>query len=69
MILYLTLLMHTQYIHRLSGQTHMVYTGMALVYKDGDKLKEHCFYETTRVTFAPLTEEIIQSYVESGEPL
>ncbi len=48
----------------------MVHTGMALVSRDeGGGLKEHTFHESTEVTFAQLSEEVIQSYVESGEPL
>ena len=49
----------------LSGQEHVVYTGLALVWRAGEKV---C-HETTHVTFAPLSFEVISSYVASGEPL
>ena len=56
---------------RLSGHTHLVYTGMALLYREegGGALQEHCFYEKTEVTFAPLSADVLQAYVDSGEPL
>lgn len=49
----------------LSGNTHEVYTGVALV--SGDRIFP--FYERTEVTFWELSEEEIQAYVETGEPL
>ena len=57
---------------RLSGHTHTVYTGVALVWKGqevGGALCEHCFHEATEVTFAPLSEDVVDTYVQSGEPL
>ena len=49
----------------LSGRDHEVFTGLALVWRDGYKI---C-HEVTRVTFATLTPEVIASYVASEEPL
>ena len=49
----------------LSGSTHSVCTGVALVYSDGSTRR---FVETTRVTFATLSADCIESYIESGEP-
>jgi septum formation protein len=43
----------------------MVYTGLALVWRGGERV---C-HEATYVTFAPLSSEIIANYVASGEPL
>jgi septum formation protein len=48
----------------LSGQTHSVYTGTAIVYGK----KERVFYEQTDVTFWKLTDEEIEDYLDSGEP-
>lgn len=60
----------TSCAHSLNGRTHMVYTGVALVHRgEGGDTYEHCFHKGTQVTFASLTEEVIQSYVDSGEPL
>ncbi|MBO5556145.1 MAG: septum formation inhibitor Maf [Oscillospiraceae bacterium] len=52
-------------LHMLSGQTHRVYTGVAIV-KDG---QVHTECEESRVRFRPLTEEEIQRYVDTGEPM
>lgn len=52
-------------LHRLSGQTHAVYTGVCLV-RGG---KTETFFEQTQVTFYPLTDEQIASYIATGEPM
>ena len=49
----------------LSGKTHEVYTGVAIIAKD----KTVTFYERTEVTFWELTEEEIDTYIASKEPL
>lgn len=48
----------------LSGKTHSVYTGVALV-QDGDR---KVFSEKTDVTFWELSDEEIEAYLETGEP-
>lgn len=50
-------------LRALSGRTHQVYTGVCLC--DAGKILTE--YESTDVTFAPLTEEQILRYVQSGE--
>lgn len=50
----------------LSGSSHSVCTGVALIYADGTR---HQFVETTTVNFASLSAECIQGYVETGEPM
>lgn len=52
-------------LHRLSGITHRVMTGVCIAY-GGRKVK---FTQTTLVKFYPLTDEEITAYVESGEPM
>lgn len=49
----------------LSGRTHKVITGCA-IFKNGRSLS---FSETTDVTFYSLTEEEIETYAKSGEPM
>ncbi len=49
----------------LSGNTHHVYTGVAIV--SGDE--EICFHEATEVTFWNLTSEEIKDYVSTGESM
>lgn len=52
-------------LHSLSGKTHKVYTGVAIV--NGEKIKN--FYDETEVEFYPLTDAEIEKYVASGEPM
>ena len=60
----------TKMLQNLSGRKHLVYTGVALVYRSQDgTLHNRCFHEETEVTFATLSDDIIQSYVASNEPL
>ncbi|KEK26379.1 Maf family protein [Bacillus gaemokensis] len=49
----------------LSGKTHEVYTGVALISKE----KTVTFYERTEVTFWELTAEEIDAYIRTKEPL
>ncbi|NMD70546.1 septum formation inhibitor Maf [Bacillus sp. DNRA2] len=49
---------------KLSGKTHSVYTGVAIVH--GETWVQ--FYEKTDVTFWELTESEINVYIKSGEP-
>lgn len=49
----------------LSGARHQVYTGVTVL-RDGEKQIEH---ETTDVTFRELSEEEIERYLATGEPM
>jgi septum formation protein len=49
----------------LSGRTHKVYTGVAIV-NDGEITTE-CV--VTEVTFGDMTDDEISSYIETGEPM
>lgn len=51
-------------LKRLSGQTHSVYTGVAIVSREN----ENKFFEKTDVEFWELTEEDIQQYLDTEEP-
>jgi nucleoside triphosphate pyrophosphatase len=53
-------------LRRLSGRTHEVLTGLAVLPLSGDKSR--VVVESTRVTFAPLSAREIEEYIESGEP-
>lgn len=50
-------------LRMLSGRTHEVMSAVCIVKGD----KEELFTVTTKVTFASLTEELIDTYVASGE--
>lgn len=52
-------------LSELSGNTHEVYTGVCVLFPDGDK---ECFSVCTEVTFAPVTDEEIRGYIASKEP-
>ena len=53
-------------LRTLSGRTHQVYTGVSVLAPDGA-----LYTETDRsdVTFCPVPEEEIRSYIASGEPM
>ncbi len=52
-------------LRTLSGKIHQVHTGVCI--RRGER--EEVFCETAQVEFYPLTEEEIERYVASGEPL
>ena len=53
-------------LNSLSGQTHNVYTGVSIMYYDGEKCRTKTFYENTEVTFYPMTHEEITGYLANG---
>jgi septum formation protein len=55
-------------IAALSGHTHQVITGVALV-RRGECEAESSFHATTDVTFRRLQESEIRAYVATGEPM
>ena len=55
--------MAIQYLKKLSGNIHTVYTGVSIFHSG----KCHTFFEQTNVQFHPLSDEWIHCYVESGE--
>jgi len=52
-------------LRKLSGRTHTVYTGIAVL-TDGSVQLCH---ETTRVTFEDLSDELIWDYIDTGDPM
>ena len=53
-------------LRKLSGRTHEVFTGFALVDRPSGKTTSG--YEVTRVTFRPLLDEEIRRYIELDRP-
>lgn len=54
----------------LSAKVHSVYTGVTFVFMSSDgRVGEHSFYEETKVSVYPLSDEEIDEYVDSGEAL
>ena len=54
-------------LHALSGDTHVVYTGVTV--KDLKSGRMVTFHEMTEVVFYELSEEEIDAYVNTGEPM
>ena len=54
-----------QMLRCLSGRVHEVITGVCVLWPEGSRL----FSETSRVEFLPLSEQTIEKYVRSGEPM
>lgn len=54
-------------LKRLSGSTHTVYTGIALLHEASQR-RVHAV-ESTEVTFGRLSESEIAAYVDSGSPM
>ncbi|MCM1039486.1 MAG: Maf family protein [Ruminococcus sp.] len=54
----------------LQGKSHQVYTGVTLAWKYTDEpAMFYTFSECTDVTVFPMTEEEIENYIDTGEPL
>ena len=53
----------------LSGRKHSVYTGVALCHHVNGTLVTDSFYEETKVEFYPMSQQEIESYVDSGDPM
>ena len=56
-----------QMLQNLSGREHVVYSGIAIVDSDNNKIISDC--ESTVVSFRELTNNEIESYVENDNPL
>lgn len=52
-------------LRRLSGRTHLVHTGVAVLYEAA----EAPGVDTARVTFVPLTDALVDWYASTGEPM
>lgn len=55
---------------KLSGKTHQVLTGVCFIYNDSNgKRVEHAFYDLTDVTFAEISERLLENYIATGDSL
>ena len=59
----------TETLEKLQGNTHQVYTGVTVLERKAGKWVEHTFFESTDVTFYPVSREEIQDYIATGEPM
>ena len=57
----------------LSGREHQVYTGVTLLYRPESGVEagnvSRTFHEMAKVYFYPMTQEEIESYVSTGDPM
>ena len=56
-------------LEKLQGNTHQVYTGVTVLERKAGKWVEHTFFESTDVTFYPVSREEIQDYIATGEAM
>lgn len=56
-------------LRMLQGNTHQVFTGVALLEWNEGQWQQHTFAERTDVHFYPVSEEEIRAYVKSGSPM
>ena len=57
-------------LNTLSGTNHYVYSGVKLIWRPlGGQKKEMSFYEETSVEFAAVSEDVLRSYIDTGDPM
>jgi septum formation protein len=58
-------------LSELSDKTHKVVTGVSFLFKDKNtnKMREHLFYDLTEVTFNEITDDLMESYIATGDSL
>ena len=56
-------------LRMLQDNKHQVYTGVCIWKKENGTEDVRCFFEKTDVVFYPMTEEEIDQYVATGEPM
>lgn len=58
-----------QTLKMLQGNTHQVYTGVCALIRVGEKWMPYTFYESTDVSFYPVSDQEIREYILTGEPM
>ena len=53
----------------LADRTHQVYTGVAILTREKGVEHKNVFFESTDVTFYPVSKEDIDSYIATGDPM
>ncbi len=53
----------------LQGATHYVYSGLAVISNKNGKIIEHVDFTKTAVYMKKMTDEEIEKYIETGEPM
>lgn len=55
-------------IHSLQGRSHMVFTGVTIIFKENGAKHIQTFSEGTKVKVSRMSEEEIRAYIATGEP-
>jgi septum formation protein len=58
-----------QYLQELSGKTHSVFTAVSLKLRVNDKEEGLTFVEESKVTFNPISESLMERYLDTGDSL
>ena len=58
-----------QMLKKLQGASHEVYTGVTMLSRDENGEQQKTFHVMTAVEFYPMSEEEIESYVDTEEPM
>ena len=58
-----------QMLKKLQGASHEVYTGVTMLSRDENGEQQKTFHVMTAVEFYRMSEEEIESYVDTGEPM
>jgi len=53
----------------LSGESHVVYTGVTFFTRASGSVPAASFYESTVVRFAAIPDAVIWAYIRTGEPM
>lgn len=56
-------------LRMLNGQKHSVYTGVCMIYMDGQERKTELFFERTDVSMYQSDESVLRRYIATGEPM
>lgn len=56
-------------LNELSNRTHKVITGVSFLFNDGTRTREHCFFDSTDVTFNEITPVLMEAYLETKDSL
>lgn len=56
-------------LQMIQGRIHQVYTGVAVLINEQEERRQLVFHEKAQVEVYPMTEEEIQNYVATGEPM
>jgi septum formation protein len=58
-----------EFLSELAGKTHSVFTAVAVIFHHQNRTEKFSFAEESRVTFSPISEELMERYLETGDSL